>query len=266
MRQVLGTIVSCAAALSLLSPVTAHAKAAKAAPAAAAKASADPSIQELLRGQDDMTRGQSSAGQMTMNIKTARWERSLTIKMWSEGTEKTLMRIVKPAKEKGTSTLKVGKDIWNYLPKIDRTIKVPASMMSGSWMGSHLSNDDLVQESRYSEDYTCAFQSKPKTPSDHWVIDCTPKPDAAVVWGKVILMLRGDNRLADELQFFDEKGKLVRSLKFSNFKDIGGHTLATHMLLVPVDKPDESTEIIYDKIAFDVKLPANTFSQQALKR
>lgn len=235
---------------------------------AANKLAADPSLEELLKGQDDMTRGQSSKGQMSMHIKTARWERSLTIKMWSQGKDKTLMRIVKPAKEKGTSTLKVDKNIWNYLPKIDRTIKVPASMMSGSWMGSHLSNDDLVQESRFSEDYDCKITQKPKAAqaTEHWQISCTPHANAPVVWGRVDLSLRGDNRLADSVKYFDEKGKLVRSLIFSDFKQIGDHQMAMHMSVKPADKPDEFTEINYDDIAFNVKLPASTFSRQALKR
>ena len=233
-----------------------------------AKSTAEPSLAELLKGQDDMTRGQSSKGQMSMHIKTARWERSLTIKLWSEGTDRTLMRIVKPAKEKGVSTLKVGKNIWNYLPKIDRTIKVPASMMSGSWMGSHLSNDDLVQESRFSDDYDCKITQKPKSAqaSEHWLIACVPHPNAPVVWGRVDLSLRADNRLADGVKYYDEKGKLVRSLVFSQFKQIGDHQMAMHMRVQPADKPEEFTEINYDDIAFNVKLPARTFSRQALKR
>ena len=229
---------------------------------------ADPSLQDLLKAQDDMTRGKSSRGQMRMHIKTARWERSLTIKMWSQGTDKTLMRIVKPAREKGISTLKVGNSIWNYLPKIDRTIKVPASMMSGSWMGSHLSNDDLVQASRFSENYDCKITHKPKNAGagEHWLISCTPHADAAVVWGRVELSMRADNRLADSVKYFDEQGALVRSLLFSDFKQVGDHQMAMHMRVQPADKPQEFTEIIYDNIAFNVTLPARTFSRQALKR
>jgi outer membrane lipoprotein-sorting protein len=236
-------------------------------PGAAAAPAAEPTIEELLRRQDDATRGQSSEGQMTMRVKTARWERALTMKMWSEGSEKTLIRIEAPAKEKGTSTLKVDDNIWNYLPKVDRTIKVPASMMSGAWMGSHFTNDDLVQESRYSEDFTCAFDDRPDGKAKtHWVISCTPRPDAPVVWGKVTLHIRAEDRLADKVLFLDETGALVRTMELSDFADVGGRRLARTMRLVPTDKPEEFTEVHYDSIAFDVKLPPSTFTLQALKK
>ena len=231
-----------------------------------ARAEEELSIQDFLKIQDDATRGASSEGTMKMRVKTARWDRALTIKMWSEGSEKTLMRIESPAKEKGTSTLKVDKDIWNYLPKVDRTIKVPASMMSGAWMGSHFTNDDLVQESRYSEDFKCQFLAKPQGGQGKYQIECIPNPDAAVVWGKVHIQARAEDKLADEIRFYDEKGKLVRSMVMTDFTQMGGRTLPRHMKLVPADKPDEFTEVSYEEMAFDVQLPARTFTLQALKR
>ncbi|MBI5497571.1 MAG: outer membrane lipoprotein-sorting protein [Deltaproteobacteria bacterium] len=227
----------------------------------------DVTVEELMRAQDDALRGASSTGTMTMRVKTARWERSLTMQSWSEGTEKTLVRILAPAKEKGTATLKVEGNIWNYLPKVDRTIKVPGSMMGGSWMGSHFTNDDLVREARYSEDFTCAFVEKPDGKTrDHWVIDCTPRPNAPVVWGRVRLAIRAVDKLADRIDYLDEKGARVRTLVFSEFTTLGGRKLARMMRMVPADKPDEFTEVHQDDLAFDVKLPADTFTLQALKK
>lgn len=240
------------------------------APALAAQAAdageEELTVTDLLRVQDDATRGASSRGTMTMRVKTARWERSLTLKMWTKGTEKTLMRIESPAKERGTSTLKVDKNIWNYLPKVDRTIKVPASMMSGSWMGSHFTNDDLVQESRYSEDFDCKFLEKPQDAKGKYRVECTPKPDAPVVWGKVVLQARAEDKLADEITFFDEAGKLVRTMTMSDFAELGGRKLARRMRLEPADKSGEYTEVVYEEMAFDVDLPEHTFTLQALKR
>ena len=102
---------------------------------------------------DRVLRGASSRGVATMSVVTRHWERSLTMEVWSLGSDYSLVRVLSPAKEAGTGTLKASRDIWNYLPKVDRTIKIPASMMMGSWMGSHFTNDDLVKESRLVEDY-----------------------------------------------------------------------------------------------------------------
>jgi outer membrane lipoprotein-sorting protein len=219
---------------------------------------------ELLDGYDDMYRGESSTATMIMNVKTARWERSLRMKVWSKGEEKSLIRIESPAKEAGVTTLKVDDNIWNYLPKVDRTMKVPAGMMGGSWMGSHFSNDDLVKESRMADDYTYSITERPDGETGNWVVQCEAKADAAVVWGKVLVKLRPD-RLAETITYWDEKGVLIRTMSFENYTDVGGRLMPLTMRLIPEDKPGEFTEIIYDELDLDVEVPDSMFSLQALK-
>jgi hypothetical protein len=229
--------------------------------------SADPTVEQLLQKTDDLMRGESSEGKTTMRVKTARWDRTMTMQSWSEGTQKTLIQILSPPKERGTATLKVENNIWNYLPKVDRTIKVPGSMMSGSWMGSHFSNDDLVKNSRFSDDYTCEFLEKPTGRSEgHYVIKCTPKPEAPVVWGKVVIKIRAIDELVDEITFYDEDDKLVRTFTYDDIGDIGGRTLPRRMTVVPADKPDEFTQITYDELTFNVKHPERLFTLQALRK
>lgn len=236
--------------------------------AAAGPAPKEPTVEELLRIQDDATRGASSQATMVMNVKTDRFERSLTMAVSTQGTEKTLVRILAPAKEKGTSTLKVDQNIWNYLPKVDRTIKVPASMMGGSWMGSHLSNDDLVREARFSEDFTCQFVQKPDGKTiQHYTIECIPKPSAAVVWGSVKIRVRAQDHMADQVMYLDEsRARVVRTMELSDFALVGNRRFPKRTRVIPADKPTEYTEVIYQDITFDVTFPASTFTLQALKQ
>ncbi len=229
--------------------------------------STGPTVEQLLQKTDDLMRGESSEGKTTMRVKTARWDRTMTMQSWSEGTQKTLIQILSPPKERGTATLKVENNIWNYLPKVDRTIKVPGSMMSGSWMGSHFSNDDLVRNSRFSDDYTCEFLEKPAGRSEgHYVIKCIPKPEAPVVWGKVVIKIRAVDELVDESTFYDEDDKAVRTFTYDDIGDIGGRILPRRMTVVPADKPDEFTQITYDELKFDVKHPERLFTLQALRK
>ena len=232
----------------------------------AATAQDEELARELLDAYDDVYRGESSIGTMSMTVQTARWTRTLSMKIWTEGTEQSLIQILSPPKEAGMATLKVEDNIWNYLPKVDRTMKVPASMMSGAWMGSHFSNDDLVKESRMADDYTFALTDRPDThPDGLYVIECTPHPDAPVVWGKVVVNLRGSDKLPTEITYWDEDGTLARTMTFGDFRDMGGRTVPTHMKLLPADKPEEYTEVIYEDIAYDVDIPDETFTLQALK-
>jgi outer membrane lipoprotein-sorting protein len=227
---------------------------------------AEPTIEELLVATDDIQRGDSSSAVMKMEVKTARYERAMKMKALSKGTENSLITILEPAKDSGVSTLKVGDNLWNYLPKVDRTMKVPSGMMGGSWMGSHFSNDDLVKESRLSEDFTASFAKKPSEaePDQPYVIDLVPKPDAPVVWGKVEVTVTAD-KLPVSVRYFDEKGTLMRTMDFKDVQDVSGRKVPMVMQLTPADKPGEYTRVTYEELAFDVDLPDKTFTVQALK-
>ena len=222
---------------------------------------AEPTIKELLDATDDVNRGQSSTSTIEMQVKTKRYERTITMQSWSRGEEDSLIRILSPAKDAGTTTLKVGDDMWNYIPKIDRTMKIPPGMMSGSWMGSHFSNDDLVKSNRLSNAFT---YEKESLVDGVYTIVCTAKPDAAVVWGKVVVKVRAD-KVPVEVRYFDEDGELARTMTFSDVQDFDGRTVPATMLLKPADKPDEFTRISTKSLDFDVQLNERTFSLQALK-
>jgi outer membrane lipoprotein-sorting protein len=227
---------------------------------------AEPTILELLEATDDAARGQSSEAVMTMAVKTNRYERTMKMKAWSKGTEKSLITILEPAKDAGMATLKVEDNLWNYLPKVDRTMKVPAGMMSGSWMGSHFSNDDLVKENRLSEDFTCVFDAKPDTDPDHnYVISCTPTETAAVVWGKVTAVVTPD-KVPVKIDYFEEDGSLVRTMTYSDVQEVNGKLTPLTMELIPHDKPGEFTRISFEDLKLDVDLDDSMFSLQALKK
>ena len=151
-------------------------------------------VLRILKELDDLYRSSSAHGLMSMQVKTAHYTRSMRLESWASGKDKSLIRIIAPLKERGTSTLMYGKNIYTYLPKTDRTIRLTSGMMGGSWMGSHFTNDDLIKESRMSEDYdaTITFEGIRNRQS---VIEFTliPKPLASVVWGKIVLTIEAKN-------------------------------------------------------------------------
>jgi hypothetical protein len=229
--------------------------------------SADTRAEDIMNYIDDLWRGTSSRATMTMHVKTDRWERTITMTGWSLDRDYSLVRILSPKKEADTATLKVGNDIYNYLPKTDRTIKITSGMMMGSWMGSHFTNDDLVKESRLSQDYDLriVFEGM-RNGVDIWEIELIPKPDAAVVWGKILFSVRQDNRMPLEALYFDDDGDLVRTMTFSEFQTMDNRLLPARMRLTPEDHPGEYTEMIYQDITFDLELDPSFFSLQNLRK
>ncbi|MCW8983535.1 MAG: outer membrane lipoprotein-sorting protein [Gammaproteobacteria bacterium] len=222
---------------------------------------------EILRSIDDLWRGDSSYAIFSMHVKTEHYQRSMQMEAWSKGKDKSLVKILKPLKEKGTASLKSGKHLYSYLPRTDRTIRLTSGMMMGSWMGSHFTNDDLVDESRMDEDYTPAVTFEGvRDGNDIIEFALIPKEDAAVVWGKIILTVFAKSLLPIEEIFYDEDGIETRRMSFSDYKVMSGRELPAVMRVTPTDKPDEYTEIIYETLELNVDLKDSLFSINSLKR
>lgn len=231
-----------------------------------APAHAQQTAREIVDEVDRLLRGNSSRGRFTMEIVTEHWSRSLEIRVWSLGTDYALARVLAPAKEAGTATLKIGDEVWNYLPRVDRTIKVPPSLMMGSWMGSHFTNDDLVKESRLIEDYDIeiAFEG-PRDGVEVWEFALTPKPEAPVVWGKVVEQVRKRDKMPTWAKYYDERGRLERTVTLGEYRVMGGRLVPGLMNVVPADEPNERTTIRYEELEFDVGLSPDFFSLRNLR-
>ena len=224
-------------------------------------------VEELIRHVDRLWRGDTSHALMSMTVKTRRYQRSMTMEAWSRGKDYSLVVIREPVKDRGIATLKVEDKIWNYLPKINRVTKVPSSMMSGSWMGSHFTNDDLVKESSFEDDYESEISfSGVRDGRLIYELSSRPRPDAPVVWGRVVMRIQQQTLAPYEALYYDEDGSLVRTMRFDQPQQIGERSVPMRLTLQPVDEPEESTVVLYRDIAFGVALDESLFSLQGLKR
>ena len=228
---------------------------------------AQPDPVEIMERVDRLLRGDSSRGVATMEVVTENWEREITMEMWSLGTEFSLVRVQAPAREAGTATLMAEDNIWNYLPKVERTIKIPSSMMGGSWMGSHFTNDDLVRESQLIEDYDIeiAFAGD-RDGDDVWEFRLTPKPEAAVIWGHLEFRVQQLDYMPLWSRFYNEDGELVRTMEYSEFTEFAGRLVPAVMDMQPHDKPGERTTIRYEELEFDLDIDESFFSLKRLQR
>ena len=224
----------------------------------------DPEM--ILNNVDDIYRSNASHGILTLSVKTSNWQRSLTLEQWSKGNDMHLLKVLKPKKEKNLATLRVDKNVWNYMPKVKRVVKIPSSMMSSSWMGSHFTNDDLVKQSRMVIDYDFSITYEGlRDGVDIVEISCIPKKNAAVVWGKVEVIVYSNDFIPLNIVYYDEDLKLSRTLKFSNIQVLGGKKIPLQMKMVPTDEPEESTAILWEKIEFDIVIKDDFFSLRKLQ-
>lgn len=222
---------------------------------------------KLSKKLDELYRSKASKGEMTMTIITPHYKRTLTMQLTSRGTSDTLIRIKSPRKERGISTLKKGNEMWNYLPKIRKVVRVPPSMMMGSWMGSDMSNDDLVHGSSFEKDYT--ITSSTEGAKEHeFCFASIPKPKAAVTWSKVISCFDKKSELPVHQDFYDEKGRKVRQMLFSDVRNLGGRTIPTTMTVLPLsgEKKGNRTIMHFNKMDYNATVSDATFSLANLKR
>jgi outer membrane lipoprotein-sorting protein len=220
---------------------------------------------DILREIEDMWRGTSSHSVLTMQVKTAHYTRDMRMEGWSKGEDKTLVRLLSPLKDKDTATLKSGNDIYSYLPKTDRTIKLTSSMMMGSWMGSHFTNDDLVKESRMEEDYDPSISYEGNRDGmDIIEFTLVPRPEAAVVWGKIVAIVLAEDYMPLKYYYYDEEMNIARTMTFSRFEMLGGKIRPKVMKVVPADKPDEYTELVYEELELNIRLEDHFFSISSL--
>lgn len=222
---------------------------------------------EIVKRCDDLMRGHSNRAELTMTIVKPDWTRKMSMKTWSLGTAYGLVLVTAPARDKGTVTLKRQGEVWTYVPSIERTIKIPPSMMLQSWLGSDYTNDDLVKESSLLTDYTHRL-SGDSTIEGHpcYRIELTPKPEAPVVWGKIVLYASKNGYLELRTEYYDQDGSLSRILTGSNVRRIGGRTLPTHWEMTPQNESGHKTVLDYGTWDFDIPLTESFFSLQNMNR
>ncbi len=250
----------------------------------ALSASAELSLGELVDRANKSLRGDSSHGRLTMTIVTPSWERNLEVEGWNLGRQMAFIQVHSPAKDKGNTTLRRKTEMWLWMPRVERVVKIPAAMMHSAWQGSDFTYEDIVKADSVVKDYDHKLLKKTredvaaeearrlglKSPSRIvYEIEGMPKPDAPVVWGRVVLRVGvydDDEILPLGEEDFSERGELIRTISFSNLRRMGGRLLPTVMQCRPAKKPGQSTRVQYRHLEFDVPLTDSFFSLSRLQK
>jgi len=224
-----------------------------------------PDAESLLRHFDLMYESTGTAARLEIEITRPNKTRTMRMRTWSQGEDRALIVIDAPVRDAGTATLKVGRNLWNYLPRISRTIRVPPTLMMGSWMGSDLSNDDLVRESSYAADYVPGAVEPSEDPPG-WQVTINAKPEVPGLWQRVELVFS----LADQLpilgRYYDRKGRLGRTMRLEEIKKVGDRLIPTRITIEPARQEGRRTVLTYLHVEFNVELDESLFSLAHLER
>ena len=221
---------------------------------------------EIVQKADEKMRGSTSQGELIIRTVRPGWTRETTVRTWIKGTDMALILVLAPAKDKGIVFLKRKKEVWNWMPSLERTIKLPPSMMSQSWMGTDFTNDDLVKESSIVHDYTHSIIGDTVVSGrSSYIVQMIPKPEAAVVWGKLIVTIDKKDLLELHTRFYDEDGTLVNTMNGYDVKLMDGRLIPTRFEMIPADKPNQKTIMIYKNIRYNQPIDNALFTTQRMQ-
>ena len=222
---------------------------------------------EIIEKADAKMRGASSYSEMSIIIVRPKWQKTMTMKNWSQGNDYAVSLVVSPAKEKGSVFLKRKNEVWNYLPSLERTIKLPPSMMTQSFMGTDLTNDDLVKQSSMVVDYTHKILIEENIRGlDCWKLELMPTEEATVVWGKLIVWIDKEDYMQLKVEFYDEDEELVNLMQGYEAKMYGDKKLLSKIEFIPLEDEGNKTIIEYNVWEFDKDIPSNYFTTQYVSR
>jgi outer membrane lipoprotein-sorting protein len=226
-----------------------------------------PDADEIVRRSDAAVRGKTEEGNITMTVKTPDWQRTLELHYWAVNPDKTFIRITRPAKEAGTGTLRLGTNMWNYLPSVERTIKIPPSLMLESWMGSDFTNDDLVRESSIVTDYNHRMDGEAVEGGDVcYRIISTAKPNAPVVWDRIVLYVRKLDAIPRREEYIDSRGQVQKVLTLDDIRQTSGRLYPMRWTMVSANKPGHSTMFQFTGLKLDRPIPNSVFTQENLRQ
>lgn len=221
---------------------------------------------EIVQKADEKMRGTTSQAEITIKTVRPSWSREMTVRTWMKGTALAMILVQSPAKDKGIVYLKRKQEVWNWVPSLEKKIKLPPSMMSQSWMGTDFTNDDLVKESSVVNDYDHSIIGDTTFDNrDCYIIQMIPKPEAAVVWGKLIVYIDKKDFLELHTKFYDEDGGLVNTMNAYDVKNMDGRLIPTRFEMIPAEKPGQKTVMVYRSIQYNKPIDDNFFTTEKMK-
>jgi len=222
---------------------------------------------EIIERMEEVMRGDSQYAEMTMRIERPRYDREVSMRSWLKGRDYSLILITAPARDNGTVFLMRDNDIWNYDPRIDRTTRLPSSMMAQSWMGSDFTNDDLVRDSDIIDDFEHRIvRTEEFNGYEAYVIELIPKPDTPVVWGKVLIWVSKEDYIQLRVENYDQREQLVNTMELTDIQQYGHRKVPTTIIVKQADKENERTVLTYQKLEFDIDIDEAFFSRANMQR
>ena len=229
---------------------------------------------DIAKRSDAVLRADTTMMAVRMTVKSPRLsgDRKVAFHSWEDRRrDRSFIRILSPTKDAGTGFLRLPPNLWTYIPRVERSMRIPPSMMLQPWMGSDFTNDDLVNESSDVDDYDHTLLRVEKDADGRpglraYVVQYVPHEDVAVVWGRIEGWIEAEHYWPMRQDFYDEDGVRVRTLRYDDVREVEGRHVPHRWVMTPLEKKGHETRIELESIAFDPVIDPGVFTTRNLKQ
>ena len=211
---------------------------------------------------DNQRGGEAGHSIITMTVIKPNKETIFKIDSISDGNENSLIKVLEPAKDAGQAFLTAGDNLWIYNPRLKRTLRLPPSGRSDSFLGSDISYNDLGGRDQ-EKDYDAKIVQQT---DDQVVLELSPKPSAPTPYGKIVITADKESFAPSEYLYYDQREQAIRKILFSEYAEIGEFFYPTHMEIIDLLKEGRKTIIDISDYDFSLEIPESCFTKQALER
>lgn len=131
-----------------------------------------------------------------------------------KGRDRVLALFLEPARDKGRATLRLGENMWLYIPNVGKPVRT-TSMQSVT--GGIFNNADIMRLD-YSQEYSVTSQKKQ---GNLTVLHLKAK-SKAVAYDKLVMWVDATRKLPTKIECRTSTGLLVKTLHFKDVKSFGG--------------------------------------------
>jgi outer membrane lipoprotein-sorting protein len=127
--------------------------------------------------------------------------------------DKVVTLFVSPASDAGRATLRLGDNMWLYIPNVGKPIRITSMQ---SVVGGVFNNADIMRLD-YSVEYDVAAL---KDDQGQYLLELKAKT-GAVAYDRLKMWVLKDDRVPTRIDCFAATGMLIKTLHFKEVKDIG---------------------------------------------
>jgi outer membrane lipoprotein-sorting protein len=203
----------------------------------------------------------------TMIISGRSGTRTVKAKNWIEGKDKAFVEYTDPARERGQKMLKLGDQLWNYIPEpTDRIITISGHLLRQSVMGSDMSYEDITENRKLIDMYNAKVTGSEKINGrDCYVLELTAKVDDINYYSRKVCVDK-ERWLPLKEERYAKGGKPLKKIEILDVFRVENRWYPKRVLYKDLLQNGDGTEYVVESLNTHVNIPESQFTKAALKK